>query len=242
VRFLPTYIKLLFLDKQEKEFFYFVKNQLGFTPNSILLYRKALTHKSVILKSVDGKTLSNERLEFLGDSILDSIISEYLFKRYNHLDEGFLTQMRAKLVNRKSLNEIAAGLKVHKYIKTNNISIDSNNVLGNAFEALVGAIYLDKGYSFTRSFLINRIITKYYDFNFLESVDTNFKSRLLEYTQKTKKTVNFNTREDVCAEKGKQLFISAVLIDNYPIGEAHGASKKEAEQNAAKVVLKHLEI
>ena len=242
MRFLPTYIKLLFLDKQEKEFFYFVKNQLGFTPSKLFYYRKALTHKSVILKSTEGKTLSNERLEFLGDSILDSVISDYLFKRYSSLDEGFLTQMRAKLVNRKSLNEMAASLKNHKYIKTTNISIESNNVLGNAFEALVGAIYLDKGYDFTRKFLVTKIITKYYDFNFLESVDTNFKSRLLEYTQKVRKVVLFDTREEQCHEKGKQMFISAVLIDNYQVGEAHGSSKKEAEQNAAKVVLKHLEI
>jgi len=230
------------LDKPEKEFFYFVKNQLGFIPGNILFYRKALTHKSVVLKLNDGKTLSNERLEFLGDSILDSIISEYLFTRYKGNDEGFLTQMRAKLVNRKSLNEIAVSLRLHKYIKTNNIAIESNNVLGNAFEALIGAIYLDKGYSFTRSFLINRVITKYYDFQFLENVDTNFKSRLLEHTQKNKRIVSFDTREDISSERGKQLFISAVLIDNTTVCKASGSSKKEAEQNAAKSALKLMEI
>jgi ribonuclease III len=242
VRFLKSYIKLLFLDKQEKEFFYFVKNQLGFLPNNILYYRKALTHKSVVLKLSDGKVLSNERLEFLGDTILDSIISEYLFTRYKDKDEGFLTQMRAKLVNRKTLNEIAVSLKLHKYIKTNNISIDSNNVLGNAFEALVGAIYLDKGYTYTRKFLVKNVITKYYDFRFLESVDTNFKSRLLEYTQKSKQTVSFETREENSTEKGKQVFISVVLVDNKPICETLGASKKEAEQNVSKMAIKVLEI
>jgi len=242
VRFLKSYIKLLFLGKPEKEFFYFVKNQLGFIPNNIIYYRKALTHKSVLLKLNDGKTLSNERLEFLGDSILDSIISEFLFTKYKDNDEGYLTQMRSKLVNRKSLNDIAVSLKLHKYIKTNNISIENNNVLGNAFEALIGAIYLDKGYSFTRSFIIDSVITKYYDFRFLETVDTNFKSRLLEYTQKTKKLVNFDTREELSNEKGKQIFISILTIDNKPICESLGNSKKEAEQNVSKIALKILEI
>ena len=230
------------MDKQEKEFFYFVKNQLGFIPNNTFYYRKALTHKSVILKQKDGQTLSNERLEFLGDSIFGSIITDYLFTRYNTKDEGYLTQMRSKLVNRKSLNEIAVSLKLHKYIKTNNIVIENNNVLGNAFEALIGAIYIDKGYEFTRTFLIKQVITKYYDFLFFETVDTNFKSRLLEYTQKVKKSVVFDTIEEVSTEKGKQLFISTITIDNAIICLASGLSKKEAEQNAAKKVLKQLDI
>lgn len=242
MRFLKTYIKLLFLDSTEKEFFYFVKNQLGFVPNSVLYYRKALTHKSVSLKNNEGQLISNERLEFLGDSILDSVISDYIFNHYPKKDEGFLTQMRSKLVNRKSLNDIAISLKLHKYIKTNNIVIDNNNILGNAFEALIGAIYLDKGYEFTRSFLINRVIIKYYDFNFLETVDTNFKSRLLEYTQKYKKTVLFETREESSTERGKQMFVAAVIIDCNAICEANGASKKEAEQNAAKLALRKFDI
>lgn len=230
------------MDSTEKEFFYFVKNQLGFIPNSILYYQKALTHKSVSLKNKEGLVVSNERLEFLGDSILDSIISDYLFNQYKRKDEGFLTQMRSKLVNRKSLNEIAGSLKLHKYIKVNNISIENNNVLGNAFEALIGAIYLDKGYNFTRLFLINRVIIKYYDFNFLETVDTNFKSRLLEYTQKHKKAILFETREESSTERGKQMFIATVLIDSNTICEANGSSKKEAEQNAAKIALRKFEI
>ena len=219
-----------------------MKNQLGFIPNSILYYQKALTHKSVSLKNKEGLVVSNERLEFLGDSILDSIISDYLFNQYKRKDEGFLTQMRSKLVNRKSLNEIAGSLKLHKYIKVNNISIENNNVLGNAFEALIGAIYLDKGYNFTRLFLINRVIIKYYDFNFLETVDTNFKSRLLEYTQKHKKAILFETREESSTERGKQMFIATVLIDSNTICEANGSSKKEAEQNAAKIALRKFEI
>jgi len=230
------------LNKQEKEFFYFVKNQLGFIPGNVFYYQKALTHKSVVLKLSIGKTVCNERLEFLGDSVLDSIISDYLFTRYKDKDEGFLTQMRSKIVNRKSLNEIAVSLKLHKYLKTNNISTDCNNVLGNAFEALVGAIYIDKGYSFTREYLIKNVITKYYDFQFLESVDTNFKSRLLEYTQKVKKTVCFETREENSPEKGKQLFISVVLVDSSPICESIGSSKKDAEQNVSKKALKILEL
>ena len=230
------------MDSTEKEFFYFVKNQLGYIPNSILYYRKALTHKSVSFKDANGQIVSNERLEFLGDSILDSVISDYLFNQYKRKDEGFLTQMRSKLVNRKSLNEIAVSLKLHKYIKVNNITIENNNVLGNAFEALIGAIYLDKGYEFTRTFLIKQVIIKYYDFNFLETVDTNFKSRLLEYTQKHKKAILFETREEASTERGKQTFIATVSIDNNVICEANGSSKKEAEQNAAKLALRKFDI
>ena len=229
------------MEKHEKEFFYFVKTQLGFIPNNIYIYKKALTHKSANIKLLSGKFLSNERLEFLGDSIMDAVISEYLFCNYPQKDEGYLTQMRSKIVNRKMLNEIAFNIKLHKHLNANMvIESDNNNILGNAFEALIGAIFIDKGYLFTKNYIIEKIIKKYYDFNFLETVDTNFKSRLIEFAQKKKKAVLFDTKEEPSIEKGKQTFNSSIYIDNFKICEAYGPSKKEAEQNASKKAISFL--
>ncbi len=239
---LTSYIKLLSLEKQEKEFFYFVKHQLGYTPHNVFYYKKALTHKSALQKKNEADSiLCNERLEFLGDSILDSVIADYLFRAYSHKDEGFLTQMRAKIVNRKSLNEIAISFRLDKYIKTNNLVVENNNVLGNAFEALIGAIYLDMGYDFAREFIIKNVLKKHYDFHFLEHVDTNFKSRLIEVAQKMKKTVVFESVEEPSAEKGKQLFVATIIIDNQNFCQAKGHSKKDAEQNAAKCALQKID-
>jgi len=232
-----SFIKLLFRNRQDKEFYLFVKHCLGFTPRNIYYYKKALTHKSALVKTEEGVVLCNERLEFLGDSILDSIIADHLFTIYHGKDEGFLTQMRSKIVNRKALNEIAINLRINKYIKANNLNIDHNNAMGNAFEALVGAIYLDKGYPFTKRFIVDKILNKYYDFNYLERVDTNFKSKLIELAQKYKKTIEFDSVENPLDGKGNPIFTATIIIDNKVFCSAIGHTKKDAEQNAAKVGL-----
>lgn len=238
---LKSYIKLLFLQKKDKEFFYFVKHQLGYSPRNLYYYRKALTHKSAHIIDDEGTFICNERLEFLGDSILDSAISDYLFNKYKHKDEGFLTQMRSKLVNRKSLNDIALSLRLNKYIVSNGLSLTNNSAMGNAFEALIGAMYLDMGYGFTKKFIIDKILEKYYDLNFLEKNDSNFKSRLIELVQRTKATFSFDTIEDGINANGRPLFTSSVLVNDSIICSARGESKKDAEQNAAKIALQKLE-
>lgn len=228
-------IKLLFCPKTEREFFVFVKDVLGFYPKSAYLYRKALTHKSAFIKSTEGHFVCNERLEYLGDSILDSIIADYLFKRYPDKDEGFLTKMRSKIVNRKSLNELGSNLKLEKYLIANNFHTQNNNAIGNAFESLIGALYLDRGYVFTRKFVIKNIIERYLDFNYLEKVDNNFKSQLIEIVQKNKGVICFDTIE--CSENLCGQFISVVNINDSKFCEATGKNKKDAEQNASRIAL-----
>ncbi|MBK8805544.1 MAG: ribonuclease III [Bacteroidales bacterium] len=234
-------IKLLFCDKSEKEFCTFVKTHLGFVPSRVRLYKKALTHKSVLGRCEGNAWGCNERLEFLGDSILDSIISEFLFTHYAREDEGFLTKMRSKIVNRKSLNEMALHLHLEKYIIANNLNLKNNNALGNAFEALIGAIYMDKGYNFTRNYVIDTILKKYINFSVLESTDSNFKSQLIEITQRSRRTVNFLTAENPEESISSKQFMSKVLIDDVELCKAYGYTKKEAEQNASEIALQIIE-
>jgi len=234
-------IKLLFARRSEQEFYFFVKNQLGYKPRNSAIYKKALTHKSALVKDNCGNIICNERLEFLGDTILDSAISDYLFTLYRDKDEGYLTKMRAKIVNRKSLNEIALNLRLDKFLISNNLVVKNNNALGNAFEALIGAMYIDKGYRFTKRFIEDEILSKYVDFNFLERVETNYKSKLIEYSQKTKQCVTFETLEsEEKINNQRTLYISKVHIDEIPFCEGQGYTKKEAEQNASKQALQKL--
>jgi len=241
VTFIRHTIKLLLCQPADKEFYFFVKNQLGYIPRTIDPYREALTHKSALVKGDDGRVFCNERLEFLGDTILDSAISDYLFKNYKCENEGFLTQMRSKIVNRKSLNELALKLKLDKFLVSNNMKVQSNNALGNAFEALIGAMYLDKGFDFTNKFIQEKLLQKYFDFNFLERVDQNYKSRLIEIVQRNRLNVTFETVEAEKSSRQNPVFISSVLLDERVVGEGRGRSKKEAEQNASKRAISEIE-
>lgn len=234
-------IKLFFCREADKELFYFINIHLGIKARSLTVYREALTHKSALSKDQAGGIICNERLEFLGDSILDSVISDYLFGLYPGEDEGYLTKMRSKIVNRKSLNEMAENLRLERFIISNNLAIKNNNALGNAFEALIGAIYLDKGYDFTKQFVLKKVITPFIDFSFLEKVDTNFKSQLIEMVQKTRSVISFSTCADQHDQQGAAMFTASVLIDGIPLCVGEGYSKKEAEQNASKLALKKLE-
>lgn len=234
-------IKLFFCREADKELYYFVNIHLGIKSPNLLLYREALTHKSALSKRTNGQTFCNERLEFLGDSILDSVISDHLFTLYPDDDEGYLTKMRSKIVNRKSLNEMAINLCLDRFIISSNLEIKNNNALGNAFEALIGAIYMDKGYNFTKKFISKKILTPFISFDFLEKVDTNFKSQLIELVQKSRSAISFNTNAEVTDPHGVAVFCSSVLINGVSLCEGEGFSKKEAEQNASKVALKRLE-
>jgi len=200
-----------------------------------------LNRISALSKNDSGRLICNERLEFLGDTILDSIISNYIFALYPHENEGYLTKMRSKIVNRKSLNNIANSLRLGNYIISNNLVVQNNNALGNAFEALIGAIYLDKGFEFTRKYVEKNILKKYIDFKFLETVDTNFKSQLIEIIQRNRSAVSFNTNGEHVDQNGTTVFLSSVMINGVSLCDGEGYSKKEAEQNASKKALKHLE-
>jgi ribonuclease-3 len=161
-----------------------LKNLLGFVPGNLSLYRLAFRHKSVAQAVKKGVKNSNERLEFLGDAVLGSVVAEVLFKMYPYEDEGFLTELRSKIVSRNNLNALARKLGLDSLIQYDNRMVNSTrqgSLLGDAFEALIGAVYLDKGYDFTKGFLINRIIKAHIDIHTLEQTETNFKSKLIEW-------------------------------------------------------------
>lgn len=228
---IPGFIRYFFY--KEKKLASTLKNILGFYPGNIYLYVLALRHRSAALEIASGKKISNERLEYLGDAVLSAVIADYLFHKYPFKDEGFLTQMRSKFVSRANLNKLSLKMGINELIKTEN---ESGNLYrsmgGDAFEALVGAIYVDKGYRFTRQVIIDRIIKLYIDLEDLESRELNFKSKLIEYAQKEKLTLEFK----VIGEEGKgysRQYIVQALMNGVAWGRGQGHSIKVAEQAAA---------
>lgn len=212
---------------------------LGFIPSNIHLYKRAFTHKSLSAKDSKDKRYptNNERLEFLGDAILDSVTAEYLFRKYPTQDEGFLTQMRSKMVNRKALNKIAAHMELDIFLRQLGATRISQTMMGNTFEAFIGAIYLDVGYKKTKNFIINRMLRQYIDVHELENVNTNYKSQLLEYSQKNQKTISYNVLEHYRTKNNRERFKIAVLLDGKSLATAEDYSKKSAEQRASEKAL-----
>jgi len=212
-----------------------LKNLLGFVPGNLSLYRLAFRHKSVAQAVKKGVKNSNERLEFLGDAVLGSVVAEVLFKMYPYEDEGFLTELRSKIVSRNNLNALARKLGLDSLIQYDNRMVNSTRqgpLLGDAFEALIGAVYLDKGYDFTKGFLINRIIKSHIDIHTLEQTETNFKSKLIEWCQRHGKDVIFELAQNQDGESSK-LFTVQVNIDGDIMGLGKEFSKKNAEKLAA---------
>ncbi|UEG53310.1 ribonuclease III [Mucilaginibacter daejeonensis] len=212
-----------------------LKNLLGFVPGNLSLYRLAFRHKSAAQSVKKGVKNSNERLEFLGDAVLGSVVAEVLFKMYPYKDEGFLTELRSKIVSRNNLNALAHKLGFEQLIQYDNRMVTSTrqgSLLGDAFEALIGAVYLDRGYDFTKSFLINRIIRSHIDIHTLEQTETNFKSKLIEWCQRHGKDVLFELIRNQDGESSK-LFTVHVNIDGDVMGLGKEFSKKNAEKLAA---------
>jgi len=197
------------------------------------LYRLAFLHKSAGEESLKGIKINNERLEFLGDAILDAIIADYLFKTFPTKDEGFLTEMRSKIVSRVQLNKLSQKLGLEKLIR---LDSSSSNIYrsfqGDAFEALVGAMYLDRGYNFTSFIILERIIKHYFNINDLVNLESNFKSRIIEWAQKERKQLNFSVVNETGSGYKKQ-YIIEILVDNVAISQGQDFSIKGAEQNAA---------
>lgn len=227
--------KIAFLRRfsKEKDFYIKIKNILGFYPDNIFLYKLAFRHRSVSIEINNGIKVSNERLEYLGDAILGAIVAEYLFKKFPIKGEGFLTEMRSKFVSREQLNKLSLKLGLDTLIQYNSDSNHySKSALGDAFEALVAAIYLDKGYDFCKSVLINKIMLVYYDVEELISYQLNYKSKLLEWTQHNKKKLELKVLEIPMKDKKKQYKIT-VFIDNKELASAIDFSIKGAEKTAA---------
>jgi len=212
-----------------------LKNLLGFVPGNLSLYRLAFRHKSVAQNIKKGVKNSNERLEFLGDAVLGSVVAEVLFKLYPYEDEGFLTELRSKIVSRVNLNQLARKLGFDKLIEFDSRALNSSrqgSLLGDAFEALIGAVYLDKGYDFTRSFLVNHIIKSHIDIHKLEQTETNFKSKLIEWCQRHSKDISFDLVSKLEGENVK-LFSVQASVDGEIVGLGKEFSKKNAEKLAA---------
>src|ERR1700760_4272731 len=221
-----------------------LRNLLGFVPGNLSLYRLAFRHKSVAQNIKKGVKNSNERLEFLGDAVLGSVVAEVLFKLYPYEDEGFLTELRSKIVNRGNLNQLARKLGFDKLIEFDNRMLNSSrqgSLLGDAFEALIGAIYLDKGYDFTRSFLVNYIIKSHIDIHRLEQTETNFKSKLIEWCQRHGKDISFDLVDNLDGENTK-LFTVQASIDGEIMGQGKEFNKKNAEKLAAERACEALSI
>ena len=206
---------------------------LGFYPRNFSLYDQAFTHKSVVNDSQDNDKVSNERLEFLGDAILGAIVAEYFFQKFPFEDEGFLTKIRSKLVSRNFLNQLSVDIGLDTFLETSVNLNRSKSIFGDAFEALIGAIYLDTGYEQCKKFVVQKIIKDYVDVDELLATETNFKSKLIEYSQSKKITYKFQTTA-VETESLKFFKCELFVGKGGPIvGE--GNSKKRAEQEAARL-------
>ena len=206
---------------------------LGFIPSDIAIYKLAFFHKSTNTeKASNGISQNNERLEYLGDAVLGTIVAEYLFNKYPNSDEGFLTKMRSKIVKRNSLNKIGDKMGLDVILQEYNNTRLSRSMLGNAVEALVGAIYLERGYDETKRYVIKKLLRKYLDIHELETYDDNYKSQLLEWSQKNGKSVTYKVIAKYKFEK-RDRFKVAVLLDGNKIATADDFNKKSAEQMAS---------
>lgn len=225
----------------DKELYTSLSNILGFYPRNIDLYKLAFRHKSVAQELKQGVKDSNERLEYLGDAVLSAVIAHYLFQTFPYKDEGFLTKMRSRLVSRAQLNKLAMKLGIDQMIEANvDGGLRNKSINGDAFEALIGAIYLDRGYLTAQRFIVKRILKHHIDIDEVESTETDFKSKLIEWVQKEKKEVRFEVLEEIGSGHERQ-YLVAVIIDNEEYGRGQHFSKKRAEQAASEETLKRLE-
>jgi ribonuclease III len=232
-------LRSLLLNKSEKAFKLQLSYVLGFAPGKLDLYKTALSHRSVR----EGTDENNERLEFLGDAILSSIVANYLFKKYPYKDEGFLTEMRSKMVNRNKLNDIALkiGLKKITFYNKYDNSLKVSQIFGNTLEALIGAVYLDKGYLRTQKWVTSHIINQHHDMDDLESLEINLKNRLYGWANKNGKVLDFETLHEKL-ENGRKLFTIGAMIDGKLVAQAKAFNKKDASEAAAQKAIEKLGI
>lgn len=232
-------IRLLFHKDRESYFCFY--RILGFFPRNIRYYKEAVLHKSILVRGESGRPLNNERLEFLGDAILDAIVADILYKHFEGKREGFLTNTRSKIVQRETLNKLAVAIGLDKLVKYTVRSAAHNSYMyGNAFEAFIGAIYLDRGYERCKEFMEKKILKEYIDLEKMSRKETNFKSKLIEWSQKNKFSVSFELIEQRLDKNHSPVFFTEVKIEGLSAGKGTGYSKKESQQNAAQMALKKI--
>jgi len=226
--------------RKEKELYLSLYRILGFFPRHIHYYKQALMHKSIMRKE-KGKPINNERLEFLGDAILDAVVGHIVYDHFEGKREGFLTNTRSKLVQRETLNKLAKELGITELILSSGHSSSHNSYLGgNAFEALVGAVYLDKGYDACMRFMEKRILGQFINIDKVAYKEVNFKSKLIEWSQKNRVDVEFKLIEQKMDENGSPTFLYQVFVEGVEGGKGGGYSKKESQQLASKLTLERL--
>ena len=232
-------IKLPF--RKEKELYLSLYTILGFYPRNIELYQMALSHKSIHFKNKKGKPVNNERLEFLGDAILDAIVGDIVYKHFPGKREGFLTNTRSKLVQRETLNKIAQEIGLSRLIYSSGRNFSHNSYMaGNAFEALIGSLYLDRGYNLCMRFMQEKILKKMVNIDTVAYKEVNFKSRLIEWAQKNKMNIAFNLLEQKKDDEGNPVFKYCVVIEGIKCNSASGFSKKESQQLASEETLEYI--
>lgn len=226
--FLRNSYRVLF--SENKTIYKSIKNIFGFYPGNVFLYKLALRHKSATKKRINGLKVNNERLEYLGDAILSAIVADFLFKKYPYENEGFLTDMRSKIVSRAALNKLSLKLGLNNYIMSgNDKSKQGRSAGGDAFEAFVGAMYIDKGYNFTKKILIDRIINVHFDMELLEETEVNYKSKIVEWAQKHKIDTQLSVVDQI-GEKFQKQYVVAVIVNGEEICRAKDYSIKGAEK------------
>ena len=216
-----------------------LEHLLGFTPRHIAYYQLAFIHRS----KPEDATDSNERLEFLGDAILGAIVAEYLFKKYPYQPEGYLTELRSRIVRRETMNNVALRMGLNKLVQynQNDRGLSRSHIFGNALEALIGAIYLDQGFNNTRKFILNQFIRSYIDLDHMESTDTNYKNQLLSWAQRNSHTLSFDTLDEK-TEGTRKLFTVGIVVNGELVAQGSGYNKKEAGQVAAQKAIEVLNI
>jgi len=220
------------LDK--REFGARLRKILGFKPGNLRLYEIAFIHRSASYKLPDGQRINNERLEYLGDAILDAILSDYLFEKFPDASEGFLTKIRSRIVNRDVLNNLSVSMGINKTLVSNVSSVNSTkNLYGDALEALIGAVFIDKGFSRTKKLFIKKVFNKYLNLEQIVNTDTDYKSLVFEWVQKHKTNLIFTYNEEYDFDSRKSVFTTTLFINREEYGKGQGDSKKEAEQEAS---------
>ena len=229
-------IKLSF--RKDKELYFSLYEILGFYPHNINYYKMALMHKSIMHRNAKGKPMNNERLEFLGDAVLDAVVGDIVYQHFPGKREGFLTNTRSKLVQRETLNKLAQEMGIDQLILSNGHSSSHNSYMGgNAFEALVGAVYLDRGYDVCMYFMQKRILAQMINIDKVAYKEVNFKSKLIEWSQKNRVKLEFILLDQQKDKNGSPLFTYQVIIEGVEGGIGKGYSKKESQQNASKITL-----
>ncbi|MCR9254209.1 MAG: ribonuclease III [bacterium] len=237
-------IKSLSYDHKDRELSTAYRNIIGVAPVNLHLYKLAMRHSSVAETKQNGFKESNERLEYLGDAILGAVVAEYLFARFPYKEEGFLTEIRSRIVNREVLNELAKKIGLRKLVEFNKAArtnLSHKSLYGDSLEALIGAVYLDLGFKRCRKFVLDKLIGNHYDIEQIIENNTNFKSMIIEWAQKESKEIKFEII-DISGESRYKQFTAQISIDDKPIGIGHGLSKKKAEQDAAQKSCEILEI